>query len=1352
MLILVLANTACWGARPYEPVRPDPIQERWRWRSFPELKGRGLRCMAEAKDGAMWFGVDAGALRYDGVTWTTYTPEDGLLGAPTETLCVARNGSVYAGSAMGISRFDGTRWQRVFPTAGEIPWSVNGLTAAADGSVWAATGWGILHLRAGTPELYTTAEIGKRWVELGYGIQPRALPAEAVPRRQWPNGLGVIASEHIASEHVVKALAPGGPGERAGLRIGDHIVAVDGDREYTWQQLLGVEGRSSSFTVRRSGRQEPFRVALSHASMQGDFPDVSVWSIFEDRSGGLWAGWRRGEIMHCPGRTAAGDDQAPWRLYTATDGLGIASFPQIAQTPDGEIWSVSGGKGGGLNHFSGGTWESTPFREVPRGSEITPSILAVSDGSLWVGAISGLYTRRGTTWQLHDTPRLPIPSVRITDLLEAADGAIWIAGLGQEVVRLDYGPQRWATYVGLNYQCETADGAQWFISGDGLVVRRTGADWSSYGTDDGLMDRPVALLATRGGGLWAAGSHRLTAATARLDGKRWSLDTHPDLSWSIDLRAVFEASNGTLWFGAAIDWDAKLGHRGGMLSFVPPTGSGRWSRHRYPRTPPHSYGISQSADGTIWSVGSDGLWSYNGYSWALPTCPKELRQPCDGISATRNGELWVGTRRYGAFHYDGTTWTQHDMQAGLAGNSVSAVYATASGSVWARSDEGFSRYDGRAWRTHATWAPPFPTQTRSVRQSRDGTLWFNESPRSWRHRIPADPSGKAKGPPRVRTIRHAPDKLPPETTMTLSASTVSQPGNVVLAWGGIDPWNATPADRIEYSWRLDGDTWSPFSGDTSRTLLSLTSGKHAFEVRARDQDLNVDATPAKALFRVMPPVWMQAWFIASAAFLAGVIAIQTGRVVHRGRKLAHANAGLESRVDERTADLTVANTQLSGAKELLQDALRREEALGRVRDQAIAAFDLPSVLNTLAEVCKKEMAGLGIPVHAISLQLPAEGKPGELLSTVLGEAVAPPPRPRPLDDCPWVREAWETGNPVLVPPERIDAQSLGGIEQSTPIRTILEVPFGDVRRGSVGILIAEPEALGEQAMKTAEMFARFVVLGLRRDGDLAAQRQTEEELSREREHLEERVRERTRELAERVAESERTARDLEASNRELEAFSYSVSHDLRAPLRAVDGFSKALMEDYAERLDEEGLGFLRFLREASQNMGQLIDDLLQLSRVARDPMCSGPINLATVAESVVADLRAEHPEHDVDFAVSGKLPSAGDAPLLRVLLVNLLGNAWKFTGDTTSPRVEIGQTDVEGESAYYVRDNGAGFDMAYADKLFAPFQRLHHADEFTGTGIGLATVQRIVRRHGGRIWAESAPEQGAAFFFTLRPR
>jgi signal transduction histidine kinase len=236
------------------------------------------------------------------------------------------------------------------------------------------------------------------------------------------------------------------------------------------------------------------------------------------------------------------------------------------------------------------------------------------------------------------------------------------------------------------------------------------------------------------------------------------------------------------------------------------------------------------------------------------------------------------------------------------------------------------------------------------------------------------------------------------------------------------------------------------------------------------------------------------------------------------------------------------------------------------------------------------------------------------------------------------------------------------------------------------------------------------------------------------------------ELAETRAE---LVRDLEHKNRELESFSYAVSHDLRAPLRRIDSFSRAVLESQGERLEETGRRFLQRVREASQQMAELIDDVLYLSKVSRADLRDHDVDLSALAMLVLERLREGDPERSVEMRVRPGVVVTGDGQLLKIALENLLQNAWKFTSKQPSARIEFGLTNVGGEPTYFVRDNGAGFDMTYAGRLFGPFQRLHSQNEYPGSGIGLATVQRIIHRHGGQIWAEGLIGQGATFQFTL---
>lgn len=292
----------------------------------------------------------------------------------------------------------------------------------------------------------------------------------------------------------------------------------------------------------------------------------------------------------------------------------------------------------------------------------------------------------------------------------------------------------------------------------------------------------------------------------------------------------------------------------------------------------------------------------------------------------------------------------------------------------------------------------------------------------------------------------------------------------------------------------------------------------------------------------------------------------------------------------------------------------------------------------------------------------------------------------------------------------------------------------------------------QEDLSLLKLFAGQARAILENNSLIATTQEMVEELRDETGDLEEMVIE--REQALRASEDELRRRLVQTSAlyRELESFSYSVSHDLRAPLRAISGFSAALAEDYASELAPEALNYIQRISANSQKMEELMNDMLKLSKLSRSDISFAEVDLTDLAVRVSHEMRATYPGHDVAFSVDPGLVALADPALAKVLLSNLLGNAWKFTQRSANPAVELSRLRIEGETVYRISDNGAGFDMTYADKLFKPFQRLHPVEEFGGNGIGLAIVQRIVNRHGGRVWAEGKPGQGARFYFTLAGR
>lgn len=1073
---LALVSLSCFGVRPYQPTFGDPLLERWRWRTFPELSGLDAQCIAEGADGTMWFGTANGLWSYDGFEWARHTA-NGIVGHIVMSICRHPDGTLYVGGGWGISQLSDGKWSRLLSASGgriidieDIP--IKKLALGLDGELWAATSWGALHRQKSTWTLYTDPDTARKL------RQDQRLPSVNIELLPVP---------------VVAKL-------RTGLR-----------------------------SVNRC-----------------DFTEACV-----DGKGAAWFGTPGGDVLRYAPAPASSDaisnGGGSWTIYNESNGMGSGQVTSMLPLQDGTIWVVQAGSEQ-ANMFDGRTWQALPLPIFLPALDTVRSgggrLLQTRDGVVWLSAFFALYAYRGGQWHKYGEPEVPYPSVRNV-AMQSADGALWFAGPNNEIHRVDYQTQRWLTLEDLNFQWESPTGTEWFLHRDGRIVAHEGNQWLSYGVEDGLMDTPVALLGTRRGELWAAGSHEHNAATARFDGSKWTRQVHDNFSFTVDWRATLDSSDGSVWFGAFVDTEGPENHLNGILQFH----DGIWTHHHQPGVSPRINGaespatllpaspspdrpiekfilLGESRDGKIWA-GRNILAVYEGNRWKefLPT-PKIRPGIIETMLTAQDGTLWIGSRESGALHYDGKDWEQFQGKDSLVANTVRSLAQTADGSIWAATDRGSSRFDGRAWM--ADVLPEelnIPHESGALKASRSGQLWINRFTlywmrRAWRRSPPPDRSAE------FRTVRHQFQGAPPRTSITAGAEVISQPGNISVLWSGVVPWREPKDAQLQFSFRLDDQPWSAFTSDRGHPFFTVPAGRHHLEVRARDPEFNTDPKPATLNFVVLPPVWRQSWFILLMILLGGLILAQSIRVMLEQGRLRKAHDELEVRVRQRTAE-------------------------------------------------------------------------------------------------------------------------------------------------------------------------------------------------------------------------------LETVNRELSAFSYSVSHDLRAPLRSIDGFCKVLLEDYAAKLDEEGNDHLRRVRAAAQRMGHLIEAMLNLARVTRIELRMTSVNLSLLVQEIMDELARREPARMVNVTIAPEVTANGDSHLLRIALENLLGNAWKFTARREEAKIEFGVTDRAGWPLYFVRDNGAGFNMADASKLFGEFQRLHNITEFPGTGVGLAIVQRVIQRHGGRVWAEATLNGGATFFFTL---
>ncbi|MBT5829077.1 MAG: response regulator [Candidatus Latescibacteria bacterium] len=863
------------GAVPYEPQTSGSVLEPWRWQVFTELRGQGVLCMTEASDGAFWFGTQEGVQRYDGLTWTAYKFDD----APVNALSPGRNGIIFAGTELGIHQFLDGVWQRIFPVKAQTSFPIYDLMVASDGRLWAGTGLGALVWDHSIWSMYTTDEMAETIFKMMPDVQVETVPQSIAFDRTWSRpegGIGALIVGGYPMPHrgdlpmVIGAVAPDGPAHHAGLQGGDQILHVDGKAQVSINAIEGEAGQEILLNVRQlSGAVRDVRITRTRPT--GIVQDFQVHDVLETQDGALWFALNWGEVIKK-------DVTGAWFRYGDAEGVDTGIRPRLTQDRAGRVWVVSDDGRRNVNRFENGEWIQTRLSDLG-GVNWNPSVLASRDGTVWVGGRLGrLHAYRSGKWRVYNrSPEALIPATRLVQILEASDGALWLIGKGQDALRLDYGTTRWTTYEGLQFQCEGLDGSLWFTDSKGSVVQRNGSLWVRYDQNDGLMSAPSSLVVDALGTVWAAGEDDSTAATAQFQNGVWKLEQHKNLSWRIHANAVFKAQDGSLWFGAESGWASGDGHLGGFLQRV----GTRWIHQNALR---YVYGIGQSGDGTMW-LGSHQLTRLTPPDrWQTLSEPEHLNSYVHSIAGGAGASVWVGMRTYGVYQFDGQVWRQHDSRDGLADNTVNSLLVAQDNTIWAGTEQGVSRFDGRQWQTYALPRLLSVHFEQAIRQTKDGALWVN-----------------LEG---ERTIRYTPDDVPPEAQIVLAPSEeVAQPGNVPIEWMGADPWHATRDEDLTFSYRVDGAAWSSFSKEKNHTFLTMKSGTHILEVKTRDRDFNEDLSPARATFVVLPPIYLQGWFLGLMAALLAVIGIQTGRAKRRGRRLREANETLEKRVDERTAEL-----------------------------------------------------------------------------------------------------------------------------------------------------------------------------------------------------------------------------------------------------------------------------------------------------------------------------------------------------------------------------------------------------------------------------------------------------------------
>ena len=827
VIIVIAAVSPAVAVDTLQVTSPDPILESWRWTEFDRSSGLvgKVHDVFEDRDGNIWFATTHGAQRYDGTHWMTYTTEDGLAHNQVRTIIQTRDGAMWFGTrGGGISRLDGKTWTTYTTAEGLATNSIfwRGLLQARDGTLWAGF-WnpGYMH------SVYSA---GKQ--------------------------MGGISKYDGKTWTTVEI--PVGPSRP---NIVDMHEAFDGSLWFTTEAhgVLQFDGRSWTRYTTEDG-------LLSNR----------VVAVLQSYDGSLWFSSLGDGVSRFDGKR--------WSIYLDLDGLQTrdGSFFPLWQTGDGMVWT--GGYGGTVNGFDGDRWKSYALEEVLPIKLAFPTGQPTRGGAVWFWGWHGTdkvfrFDPKSTKWKIFALEE------ELLGGFPTPDGSVWF-GTQNGVVRYDgkgrqpgelAGGETWLRYAAEDGPLkapvfsikQTGDEALWFFAGAvgsgkfrGLSRYHNGV-WQRHTSEEIGLDGIAGgswthILRTVDGSVWLVGNLNGGGAASRYDGQTWSVYTSEDGLVGRSLSHIYQGKNGDLWLGSTGEY--------GVIRFD----GERWASYTEEDGLSHNriYGFSQTSNGTIWVGTYAGLSWFDGASWRSYTFEEGLsgRRPLN--FQVVDGDLWFhygSPYDAGVTRYDGKTWRTYTNQDGLINNGVRCIYRATDGTLWFGTKEGVSWFDGTNW-TNYTDDDGLPGNwIERIWQASDGTFWF----------LAFD--GK--------TGTLVPDTHDPETTLEPALDAISSAGNILLRWSGRDLWNNTLPEDIRYRWRLDSGKWSPASSRTDKTFISLSTGRHTFEVQAIDQDGNNDPTSAVHAFVVESPWWRNPWFAGPMVLLFMVSGMQTVRVIRRDRRL-----------------------------------------------------------------------------------------------------------------------------------------------------------------------------------------------------------------------------------------------------------------------------------------------------------------------------------------------------------------------------------------------------------------------------------------------------------------------------------
>lgn len=570
-----------------------------------------------------------------------------------------------------------------------------------------------------------------------------------------------------------------------------------------------------------------------------------------------------------------------WK-FTKAPSLPLRDISGICEH-DNSLWVTSSNANIMLLQYliSEEKWKSINLKEFG-GDNVQSSILETSSGELWIGGHSKLYSLTESGWKIFQYPELALP-LSFTEIYADKQDNLFVFGNNGSLMKLDLSTSSFSTFQGLNFNCNTPDGRYWFTTNTGEVVfcDRSMKHFQKYSETDGLMDMVMSLHNSKKSGLWAAGSHNGKAAIARFINERWILTSFPDLYLGIAYNGICELGDSAVAFpvNGVLEQD-NTNFKGGFVAFNYKRSV--WQRYSSDKVPQRIPSIEQTSNGNLWFSGNE-LIMFDGKGNHRIELPAKSLSWTDDVGITPSDHIWVAQGGTGLFYNDGKKWTRFTTFNGLASNMVTNLYIENDSSVFVASDKGISFFDGKQF-IRQIIHPELNIQRERgyMRKSDDGALWINQATREW---YLYDFKNTVESPTIFKTTFYRKENNSPKTSISFSNREISSAGNVIITYNGIDFWNQTPSNKIQFSYRLNDEDWSPFSEEKSSVFLDLNAGDYTMDVRSRDLDNNIEKVAASISFKILPPVYLRGWFILTILTFLGIIVWLLIRLYARNRQI-----------------------------------------------------------------------------------------------------------------------------------------------------------------------------------------------------------------------------------------------------------------------------------------------------------------------------------------------------------------------------------------------------------------------------------------------------------------------------------